>query len=172
MNLWKELVVRMLDVRNDLYKADKSGLWQYYYPEVAATRKEVDNIQDSLNITLSDDYINFLLCANGWQCFYQMVDLFGTYDLISDKLEASKKLMSIEIQYDKRLKEMEGYLLPIAASRNDRDLFVMLLKKDSNFGEVIWLAGGEVERFRTFTKFFEAMIEYNKEELEDILSDN
>lgn len=172
MDLWEELIIKMLKVRNDLYIADKNRLWQYYYPEVAATQREIDNIQNKLKITLSNDYMNFLLCANGWQCFYQMVDLFGTCDLMSDKSETSKKLLNIEMEYDERLKKLDGYLLPIAASRNDKDLFVMSLKKEPNFGEVIWLAGGEVDRFSTFVKFFESMVEYNKEELEDILIDN
>lgn len=34
-------------------------------------------------------------------------------------------------------------------------------------GTVIWLAGGEIERFGSFTEYFEAMIECNEPEEDD-----
>lgn len=40
----------------------------------------------------------------------------------------------------------------------------MVLKEGEDYGTVIWLAGGEIERFDSFTEFFEAMIEYNRED--------
>ena len=48
----------------------------------------------------------------------------------------------------------------------------MVLTEGRENGQIIWLAGGEIERFHSFSDFFEAMIEYNKEELEDILDEN
>lgn len=170
MERWKELIVIMLNVRNNLLKADTSGLWQYDFPEVAATKEEVENIQKHLGIKLSDEYIKFLLCANGWKCFYQMVDLFGTHEFVSDKMKHAIKLLNIEIEFNESLKDVKEYLFPIAVSRNDKDLFIMMLN-DNNFGEIIWLAGGEIDRFVSFIEFFESMIEYNKEELEEMLTE-
>ena len=63
---------------------------------------------------------------------------------------------------------MKEDLFPIAVSRDDLDLFVMVLKKGNRYGEIIWLAGGEIDRYESFTEFFKAMIEYNKLNAEDL----
>ena len=70
MDKWKERLVEMLMVRNELYKADKGQLQEYHYPEVASELREIQLAQQKLQIKLSQDYIDFLLCANGWKCFY------------------------------------------------------------------------------------------------------
>lgn len=172
MDEWKERLVEMLMVRNELYKADKGQLWEYHYPEVAAELSEIILSQEKLQIKLSQDYIDFLLCANGWKCFYQLVDLFGTKDFEAENMSLAKMLLNTELEYDESLNDIKEYLFPIAVSRTDKDLFVMVLKEGKEYGQIIWLAGGEIERFLSFSAFFEAMIEYNKEELEDILDEN
>lgn len=172
MDKWKERLVEMLMVRNELYKADKGQLWEYHYPEVAAESSEILLAQEKLQIKLSQDYIDFLLCANGWKCFYQLVDLFGTKDFEAENMSLAKTLLNIELEYDESLNDIKEYLFPIAVSRTDKDLFVMVLTEGREYGQIIWLAGGEIERFLSFSDFFEAMIEYNKEELEDILDEN
>lgn len=48
------------------------------------------------------------------------------------------------------------------------DLFVMPLAAGAQVPPVIWLAGGEVERFASFRGFFEAMIEYSRADLADL----
>lgn len=169
MDKWKERLVEMLIVRNELYKADKGQLWEYHYPEEAAEVSEVLLSQEKLQIKLSQDYIDFLLCANGWKCFYQLVDLFGTKDFEAESMSLAKMLLNTELENDKSLNDIKEYLFPIAVSRTDKDLFVMVLIEGREYGQIIWLAGGEIERFLSFSDFFEAMIEYNKEELEDIL---
>ena len=164
-----EKIEEMLMVRNELHKADKELLWKYYYPEVAAEKSEISLCQEKLQIKLSEDYIEFLLCANGWKCFYQLVDLFGTKDFESNMMSYAKTLLNAEIEFDESLQKNRDYLFPIAVSQTDNDLFVMVLADGREYGQVIWLAGGVIERFDTFSEFFEAMIEYNKEELEDIM---
>ena len=54
----------------------------------------------------------------------------------------------------------------------DKDLFVMVLKEGAAHGSVIWLVGGEIERFDSFGDFFEAMIDYTKEDLGELLEDD
>ena len=169
MDKWKKLLVEMLMVRDELYKADKEQLWEYHYPEVAAEPREILLVQQLLQFPLCQDYIDFLLCANGWKCFYQLVDLFGTKDFEAENMSRAKMLLDTELEYDESLNDIKEYLLPIAVSQTDKDLFVMVLTEGRRYGEVIWLAGGEIERFTSFSDFFEAMIEYNKEELADIL---
>lgn len=172
MDKWKERIVEMLMVRNELYKADKAQLWEYHYPEVAAELREIQLAKEKLQIKLSKDYIDFLLCANGWKCFYQLVDLFGTKDFDTENMSLAKMLLNTELECDESLNDIKEYLFPIAVSQTDKDLFVMVLKEGREYGQIIWLAGGEIEIFFSFSDFFEAMIEYNKEELEDILDEN
>lgn len=167
MNAWKKLIVILVHIRSQLMEADKERLWEYHLPCLATTEDEIGKIQEKMHICLSEEYKMFLLCANGWPCFYQMVDLFGTNELISGKMSHAWKMLSYECENNKELLEMKNYLLPVAASRTDMDLFVMVLKKGKQFGEIIWLAGGVIDRFETFTDFFKSMIEYNKLDLED-----
>lgn len=168
MEDWKLNIVTLVYVRDQLMKADKEQVWEYYWPEVAATKNELRAIQKKLNINLSKEYQDFLLHANGWECFFQNIDLFGTSDFDSNKMAYARELLSVEMVYNEDLQEMKDYLFPIAVSRDDMDLFVMVLKKGDRFGEVIWLAGGEIDKYESFTEFFLAMIEYNKLGVEDM----
>ncbi len=77
MDKWKERLVEMLMVRNELYKADKGQLWEYHYPEVAAKISEILLAQEKLQIKLSQDYIEFLLCANGGSAFINLRTCLG-----------------------------------------------------------------------------------------------
>lgn len=168
MNEWKERIEEMRAVRDELYQADREQMWEYYHPEGAAERSEILSAQEKLQINLSQDYIDFLLCANGWKCFYQLVDLFGTKDFDSEIMSYARELLNVELEYHDELRTVKEYLFPIAVSRTDKDLFVMVLAEGSEYGQVIWLAGGEIERFDSFGEFFEAMIEYNQGDLEDM----
>lgn len=167
MDAWKKLIVILVHIRSQLMEADKEKLWEYHLPGLATSKDEIWEVQEKMHICLSEDYKMFLLCANGWPCFYQMVDLFGTNELISDKMSRALKMLSYECENNKELLEMRSFLLPVAVSRIDMDLFVMVLKKGKQFGEIIWLAGGVIDKFESFTDFFKAMIEYNKLDLED-----
>mgnify|MGYP001046789906 CR=1 FL=1 len=167
MDEWKKLIVILVHIRSQLMEADKEKLWEYHLPGLATTKDKIEKVQKKINLCLSEEYKEFLLCANGWPCFYQMVDLFGTNELMSDKMLRALKMLSYECENNNELLEINKYLLPVAVSRTDMDLFVMVLKTGRRFGEIIWLAGGEIDRFESFKDFFKAMIEYNKLDLED-----
>lgn len=169
---WKERIVAMLSVRDQLYKADEDELWEYHFPEVAANMSDISAVRKKLGLSFPDDYIDFLLCANGWKCFYQDVDLFGTKDYESEIFSYAKTLLNAEAEYDEELRKIKDHLLPVAVSKTDKDLFVTVLNEGEDYGTVIWLAGGEIERFDSFGDFFEAMIDYNKEDLEELLEDD
>lgn len=169
MNRAKKLLETMRQVRDELCEADKQRLWEYHAPEAPAAMDEITSAQERLGVRLSWEYEDFLLCANGWKCFYQNVDLFGTGDFESKAMEYARKLLETEVLYDESLSRIKDKLLPIAVSRTDKDLFVMVVTEDCAHGEVIWLAGGEIEVFSSFEEFFEEMIEYNREELGDML---
>lgn len=54
-------------------------------------------------------------------------------------------------------------LLPIGVTTDDMDLFLMTRPQSQMPGQVIWLAGCEIERFSSFTDYFHSMIDYNIE---------
>lgn len=171
LTAWMVRIVRMLEVRNKMYLADTEQLWDYYYPELAAQLEDILSLQKKLNVTLSQDYIDFLLRANGWKCFYQNVDLFGTKDFGAKNMTYAKQLLNVELEYHDSLRQIKDYLLPIAVSRTDKDLFVMVLTEGKDFGQIVWLAGGEIDRFSSFVEFFDSMMEYNQLELEEMLNE-
>lgn len=168
---WVVRIVRMLEVRNKMYIADKEQLWEYYYPEVAANTEDVESLQKRLNIRLSQDYIDFLLRADGRKRFYQDVDLFGTQDFDTEIMTYAKQLLNIELEYHDSLCQIKDDLLPVAVSRTDKDLFVMVLTEGEDFGKIVWLAGGEIDRFSSFVEFFDSMMEYNRLDLESMLNE-
>ena len=170
MGSWEDRLGMLLMVRGDMYTVDVNQLWEYHVPEPAAAEHEVLFVQDKLGVKLSQDYIDFLCHANGWKCFYQRVDLFGTYDLCGDLLCSAYRMLNIELMSNGELHDFGQSLLPVALSRDDKDLFVLVVAEGESFGSVFWLAGGEVERFASFADFFDAMIEYNNADLLDLLS--
>lgn len=172
MKDWQERIAAMLTVREELQKSDEDELWEYYSPEAAADMSEISEVQKKLGLSFIEDYIDFLLCANGWKCFYQTVNLFGTKDYESEIFTYAQKMLDVELEYIDELREIREHLLPIAVTELDMDKFVMVLKEGEDYGTVVWLAGGEIERFDSFSDFFEAMIEYNKEDLEELLEDD
>ena len=54
-------------------------------------------------------------------------------------------------------------LLPIGANHESYDLYLMVLDNNSEYyGQVIWVAGEEVERYDDFEKFFNSLIKGNE----------
>jgi hypothetical protein len=101
-----------------------------------------------------------LSLANGWPGFHVLTDLFGT-DEISGQLESVMRRPDVEA-FLFSAKIPKHSLIPIGASNEDIDLFLLVSDKESSLpGGVIWLAGHEVERFSTFSDFLSAMVNYN-----------
>jgi hypothetical protein len=154
---WPAQIVRMVKVKEALAAADKQHLWGRHLPEVGASEEQLEAVERKLGKALDPHYREFLKFANGWRSFYQNVDLFGTAELVGgEKIDYARRLLTATP--DDVLKVPRGQLLPIAATLEDRDLFVL----DSRTGEVIWLAGEEIDRYPSFDEYFVAMIAYNQ----------
>lgn len=64
-------------------------------------------------------------------------------------------------------------LLPIAMTRpgerdSDPDLFAVVKHHRPDCGRVFWFADEGIDRFENFDAFFLAMLDYNREELQDL----
>ena len=66
------------------------------------------------------------------------------------------------------LKLDSAELLPIGKAEHDRDIFLLAKSGSRLAGAVFWHAGEEVDRFASFEDFFLSMIEYNKQDLNDL----
>ena len=161
---WKKEIVVAGLVQEETAKLDIQKQWDYYLPNVAATERDLLRTETILEHPLDPRYREFLKYANGWRCFYQRVDLFGTEDLGNGvSMQMAYLLLdaiAAESLGNSRLARAD--LLPIAVSSTDVDLFVMTHPASSDPGIVIWFAGYEVQRFVRFDDFFLAMVDYNR----------
>lgn len=160
---WKLEISALFLVKREIIKVDRTKLWPQHLPRLAATRDEIRELEEHLGFRLPEIYADFLMHANGWVNFYQHADLFGTKDHLGSEIQRS----ALEGLKYCRLDGEDSAprnLVPIAASKDDMDIFC--LHKET--GEIVWLAGGEIERFPDFGEYFLAMIDYNREDLADL----
>lgn len=161
---WKQEIAVAWLVRQEMMELDKLKKWPYHLPELAATDVQITKAEQHLGHSIDPRYKAFLKCANGWPAFYQAVDLFGTDDLIGGlRNENAEFVFSFLDDITlKKSKVKREELLPIAATKLDRDLFVITRPTSKSPGNVIWFAGDEIDRFTTFDEFYLAMVEYNR----------
>jgi hypothetical protein len=171
---WPDEIAKLALIKQRLADADKKCLWPYHLPSLAASRDMLNEAESVLRLDLDLRYATFLLYANGWKGFYQSVDLFGTNDLAgSDDMTAALKLAhAIEENVLITAGVAISQILPIAWTRHDLDLFALTLPGSSNPGEVLWFAGGLIERFANFDEYYLAMVDYNRAELARMLQQN
>lgn len=161
---WKNEIVTMVYVKQELMKLDVKGIWPHHFPEIAAIEEQIIEVEEGLGHSLDKSYQNFLKSANGWKGFYQTVDLFGTSELLGSSAMDYAYTILAAIEDD--IIESTGFsreeLLPIATTRYDKDLFVISRPGSHSPGIVIWFAGEEIDRFPNFEKYFLAMVDYNR----------
>ncbi|RKN72694.1 SMI1/KNR4 family protein [Streptomyces klenkii] len=116
------------------------------------------------------EYANFLLHADGWPAILQDIDLFGTADFGTAAYTEAEELVRV-IEDELVIERGKNFsrLIPIGASQTDIDVLVMPCGKGSNQpAQVIWLAGGEIERYPSFSDFFRGMIYENITEADSL----
>lgn len=164
---WAEEISTLVYVKQVLAECDQEGVWPHHLPAVAATAEQVAAVEIALGFPLDISYANFLRHANGWRGFYQTVDLFGTDDLLGSRRQSAAEALSL---IDHGVIETQRVdfedMVPIATSKVDRDLFVLLSSRSKRAGEILWFAGELIESFSSFGEFFLAMIDYNRAEVE------
>lgn len=173
---WKDRIAIHFIVQNEVSRYDSLRLWDYYYPELAATEKQIMEVETQLGHSLDNNYKDFLLCANGWKGFMQSINLFGTEDLMGSNLlhYAMEVLRNLDDAFP--LVKSSGFaqeeMLPIAATLSDLDLHVITRATSRQPGVVIWFAGQEIERYPNFEEYFLSMTDYNRCEYERLKKDS
>lgn len=158
----------MVYVKQALAEVDVTNLWPHHLPSVAATDEQIRAAEQHLGFALDARYTTFLRYANGWRGFIQTVDLFGTDDLSGSELMAyARSLLGfVEPEVLALSKLRRDDLLPIAATRHDKDLFVLVKPPAHDSGTVVWFAGTEIQRFDGFEEYFLSMVDYNRSQVE------
>lgn len=167
---WKTAIAQMVLIKQAIYDLDTEHLWEYRLPKLAAREEELKAVEAHLDEPLDPEYRSFLSYAGGWPAFYQTVDLFGPADLLDGRLfcHAMESLATIDelVLTSSHLRRKD--LLPIAASLEDLDLFVITKRTCPSPGQVIWFAGGEIDRFPSFSDYYIAMLDYNRLEVQQL----
>jgi SMI1-KNR4 cell-wall len=161
---WKTEIAIAWLVQKRTQQLDHDRLWDYHRPRVAASDSEITGAESILGHRLDSQYRTFLTHANGWPDFYHSVDLFGTGELCGGSLLncANDMLREYPGEVWRELKLAPDDVFPIAKSKDDIDLFVIVRPSHTRSGEVVWLAGSHVETFATFDQFFLSMVDYNR----------
>ena len=165
---WKDEIVKLVYVKQVLAAVDTSGLWPHHLPNVGANQEKISQMENALGFKIDTGYSDFLQLADGWNGFYQTVDLFGTSDLAANEKTQYANFILNAID-DAAINE-SGFqrqeLFPIAATLQDKDIFAMTKPSSSAPGAVVWFSGGVVATFPNFGEFFLTMVDYNREEIE------
>lgn len=165
---WKDEIVKLVYVKQELANVDKTGLWSHRLPAVATDRLHIAEIEKLLGFNLEQDYVDFLLHANGWEGFYQSVDLFAVDDLLNTPKSQYAQMIFDSIDEDAVAQSgfKKNELIPIAVTPHDQDIFLLAKPNSSDPGAVVWFAGELIDKFTSFTEFFLAMIDYNRSEID------
>ena len=169
---WKNRIAIAYMVKQKINEVDADNLWSFQYPELAASEVELTEAESAINHRLSPEFRQFLACANGWNQFFQRVDLFGTHDLRgSSRMQRALEIVQWLIE-DGSWEGTSDELLPIAVSNDDNTLFCLTTAANSQKGRVLWFSGKLIESFANFTEFFLAMCDYNRLEVQNLINEH
>jgi len=163
---WKASIARIAYWKQIMNENDKLGAFPWHLPKVAASEARIAEAEAHMCTSFSassfsESYREFLGLANGWNGFFVSTDLFGTDDFLSGRAAEVRNRPDVQ-EYVSSLGLPDGMAVPIGASEVDKDVFILVSETSTiRPGEVLWLAGSEVDRYPDFHEFFEAMVNYN-----------
>jgi hypothetical protein len=162
---WKLDIINLMNLKQTIKKLDVMHQWPHYFPEVAATERQLLEVEKELGYSLDPIHRGFLTYANGWKGFYQTVHLFGTRELSGSALmkRADQLLQTVEQSRIEKTEFTKEDFLPIAVSATTRDLFVITKPESQAPGVVIWFSVAESMMFFNFREFFLAMTVLNRD---------
>ena len=162
MNNIKDLIGYLYIVREKIRAEDKDKLWEYSLPRVKATNEAVSSWEEQNGLVLPEAYKEFLLAANGWPIVFQDKDLFSLEELSLSKDNRYVQCLNDCVDNIHDVGD-KACLLPIGGTKYSYDLYLIVLDRSTeHYGQVLWVAGEEVERHSDFNAFFESLIAYNK----------
>lgn len=170
---WKREIAVAHLVKQKVAEVDAAALWLHPFPEVAASETDIIALEKFLGTPLDSKLRSFLLHANGWRSLFHSIDVFSVSDFRDGerKHRAEDILESLEDTHD--LCEFRpDELMPFAVSTDDIDVFVISKEESPAPGRVLWFAGGLVDSFPNFEEWFLAMVDYNREQYDELAGSN
>jgi len=164
---WRLYIIRMIEVKQELFDADKERLWEYHWPRVAASEATLAHVENHLGFELDPEYREFLATGDGWPWFFHSACLFGSSELLgSPALLAANAMLDVAAPYiESQCGVQRSAVFPIASASMDKDIFFMQIQNGVLCPPIVWWAGEEIDRYVSFAEFFASMIEYNKRSL-------
>ncbi len=158
---WKASIAKIAYWKQIINENDKLGAFPWHLPRVAASDARIAEAEAHIGASFSAPYRELLSLADGWRGFCVSTDLFGTEDFLGERaIEVRDRSDVQEYVFDAGLSYQD--VVPVGASDADTDVFLLVSDASpQRAGEVIWLAGSEVDRYADFREFFEAMVNYN-----------
>lgn len=170
---WRLDIVTAVAVQQACMRVDVDELWEYSLPELRASEQEIADAEKRLGFRLPEQYRSFLQYANGWQYFYQDVNIFGTGELLVGELhDQAEELLEVAKEVLPPLDYDLDCFFPIAASMTQIDLFVIGKVGSLWEGQVIWIAGDIIDEYESFLEYFRSMVAYNKLEAEELAKEH
>lgn len=175
---WKQALDELVRLHQHIRDLDHDSIWANEMPRSPATPEDILRVEQALRCELDPRFKAFLLHANGWRAFYQWVDLFGTEELLGERMKAgARRLLELDKAGLLRQTGLDiAKLLPIGITQRGQgaevpDLFLQVREGGPDKGAVLWLSDEEVDRFPSFDAFYLAMLDYNREEIHDLLQE-
>ena len=158
---WKASIAKIVYWKQMIHDLDELEAFPWHFPRTAATGEQIARAEDHMKARFSKSYRDFLSLADGWEGFCITTNLFGTPEFLDGKADEVRGRLDVQ-DYLLSVGISDSYVVPIGAAEFDTDVFLLISEESGGLaGEVIWIAGEEVDRFPDFRDFFEAMINYN-----------
>lgn len=159
----KSEIARIVHWKQIAAQHDARGALPWHLPEVGASLEAVSKIESKLGLKFSDDYRRFLTLADGWKAFYVFIDLFGTRDFLSERVQEVAQRPEVK-SYFRDLGLSQQHVTPIGGSELEIDVFLHVTPNSPVLpGAVLWWAGDEIDRYESFSLFLGAMALYNEQ---------
>ena len=85
INDWKVEISRIVYWKQIAADHDKMRSLPWHLPRVGAKTENIEQAERIVGTDFSQQYKDFLGCADGWQGFHILTDLFGTKEFLEGK---------------------------------------------------------------------------------------
>ena len=163
---WPDLIGLLVLVKQEIAEREPGGPYVYALPRVSASPAALDAAA-ARDGELDPEYREFLSFADGWPEFSLSTQLMGTSDLLGAVYDTAQDYLDTTLAYaDLGLDAAQ--LLPVAVASEDKDVIVVGRPGTPLAGQVVWLAGEEVDRYPSFRAWFTDTLEHHRRMLDRV----
>ncbi|MEH3077134.1 MAG: hypothetical protein PGN11_10720 [Quadrisphaera sp.] len=165
---WGTSIGLLIHIKTQILHADPDDIYGSEPPHLGASDADLDLAELRLSEKIDPQHRQLLQHADGWPRFF-ISNYLLTSQQLSDPLVIAQTRKSNELAIEHLDIDLDDWGL-IAKDFEGRS--TMLIGRTSRpfAGQVLWLDGEEIDRFPTVRDWFESMIAYHREGLEEALS--